>query len=229
MTRETIFPKPWRRLGLTFALAIGLGVSQVGNSLAAEPRSLGWADLVPTVTIGTNPFETLNFRQKNDLVRLYRIEVKEAATANDFAKSQALEIRRRLEAGGLDPDWLFAERERMMAEHTRKISAPNTEILAQTVRMPGYILPLEMDGALAVEFLLVPTVGACVHTPPPAANQLIHVRFPEGYPLRGMYDPVWIIGALEAETQIEQVIYSDGQRDVVSSYTMTATGVEQFK
>ncbi len=229
MRRPTALSALWSHLGLTCALSIGLSLSQVGEGSAAEPRNLGWADLVPTVSIGANPFEALDFRQKNDLARLYRIEVKEAATANDFAKSQALEIRTRLEAGGLDPDWLFAERERMMAEHTRKISAPNTEILAQTIRMPGYILPLEMDGALAVEFLLVPTVGACVHTPPPAANQLVHVRFPEGYPLRGMYDPVWIIGALQAETQVEQVTYSDGQRNVVSSYTMTATGVEQFK
>lgn len=201
----------------------------VTSGFAAEPRNLRWDDLVPTVTVGDNPFEALDFRQKNDLAKLYRIEVKDAATASDFEKSQALTIRENLDADGLDPDWYFAQRERLMAEHTRQFNAPNPEVLAQSVRVPGYILPLEMEGAMAVEFLLVPTVGACVHTPPPAANQLIHVSYPKGYPLRGMYDPVWIIGELQAETQIEMVAYSDGQRNVQSSYVMTAFEVEQYK
>ncbi len=206
-----------------------IGIILATTSQAGEPRNLGWADLVPTVSAGANPFEALDFRQKNDLAKLYRIEVKEAGTANDFARSQAVEIRTRLEVSGLDPDWLFAERERMMAEHTRQFSAPNPEVLDKTVRMPGYILPLEMDGDLAVEFLLVPTVGACIHTPPPAANQLIHVRYPQGYPIRGMYDPVWIVGELQSEQQLELVTYSDGQRNVESTYVMTAIDIEQYR
>ncbi|WP_299426555.1 DUF3299 domain-containing protein [uncultured Shimia sp.] len=229
MPLSITFINPWRHTVRTFVLAIGFLFSQIGDSLAAEPRNLGWDDLVPLVTVGENPFEALDFRQKNDLAKLYRIEVKEAATASSFEKSQAKAIRDSLSADGLDADWYFAERERLMAEHTRQFNAPNPEVLAQSVRVPGYILPLEMDGVLAVEFLLVPTVGACVHTPPPAANQLIHVRYPKGYPLRGMYDPVWIIGELKAETQVEMVSYSDGQRHVQSSYVMTAFEVEQYQ
>lgn len=213
-------------LALVVAL---LGTLSLTEANAGDARNLGWADLVPEVEMGPNPFENLDFRQKNDLVTLYRIEVTEAATANDFARSQASEIRTKLEASGLDPDWLFAERERMMTEHTLRYSAPNPEIIAQPVRMPGYILPLEMDGALAIEFLLVPTVGACVHTPPPAANQLVHVRYPEGYPIRGLYDPVWIVGELQAERQLELVTYSDGQRNVESTYVMTADSIEQYQ
>ncbi|MDO6482535.1 DUF3299 domain-containing protein [Shimia thalassica] len=214
-------------LGRVWVLFLAICCATTGQ--AGEPRNLGWSDLVPTVAMGANPFEALDFRQKNDLAKLYRIEVKEADTANDFARTQALEIRTRLEVGGLDPDWLFSERERMMDEHTRQFSAPNQEVLDTTVRMPGYILPLEMKGTLAVEFLLVPTVGACIHTPPPAANQLIHVRYPQGYPLRGMYDPVWIVGELQAERQLELVTYSDGQRSVESTYVMTAATVEQYR
>ncbi len=38
------------------------------------------------------------------------------------------------------------------------------------------MLPLEMSGPKAVEFLLVPTVEACAHTPPPPPpNQLVYV------------------------------------------------------
>ncbi|WP_164658400.1 DUF3299 domain-containing protein [Tropicibacter sp. Alg240-R139] len=226
--RETIVQKASAVVfKLTGLVCVTVSISSVG--LAAEPRNLGWQDLLPTVTIGENPFETLDFRQRNDLTKLYRIEVKEAATASDFERSQAKDIRENLSADGLDPDWYFEQRKRMMAEHEQQLSAPNPEVLSQTVRVPGYIVPLELDGATAVEFLLVPTAGACIHTPPPPANQMILVRYPPGYPLRGLYDPVWIVGELKAETQVELVTYSDGQLNVQSSYVMTAVEVEQYK
>jgi len=41
------------------------------------------------------------------------------------------------------------------------------------VKIPAYITPLDFDGATTMsEFLLVPYVGACMHTPPPPANRL---------------------------------------------------------
>ncbi len=116
-----------------------------------------------------------------------------------------------------------------MQEHTRQASAPNPEVIAQNVRVPGYIIPLEMKGALAVEFLLVPTVGACIHTPPPDANQMIHVRYPDGYHIRGLYDPDWITGELQAEKQVELVTLSDGQLSLETTYSMNAEGIEQHR
>lgn len=43
------------------------------------------------------------------------------------------------------------------------------------VKLPGYVVPLEEVNGELKEFLLVPYFGACVHTPPPPANQIIHV------------------------------------------------------
>lgn len=226
--RDSIVPKASMLICQLIALVF-TAVSLSSQSHAAEPRALGWDELMPTVTAGDNPFETLDFRQRNDLTKLYRIEVKEASTASDFDRSQAAIIRADLIARGLDPDWYFDQRERLMAEHAQQVNGTNPEVLAQPVRVPGYIVPLELDGALTVEFLLVPTAGACIHTPPPAANQMIHVRYPQGYLLRGLYDPVWIIGELKSETQVELVAYSDGQRNVQSSYVMTPANIEQYK
>ena len=50
------------------------------------------------------------------------------------------------------------------------------ELNGKQVRIAGYLLPTEFSGDRVVEFLLVPTAGACVHTPPPPLNQLVHVR-----------------------------------------------------
>ncbi|MFN5811592.1 MAG: DUF3299 domain-containing protein, partial [Burkholderiales bacterium] len=44
------------------------------------------------------------------------------------------------------------------------------------VRLPGYAVPLDADRSDKREFLLVPYFGACIHTPPPPANQIVLVR-----------------------------------------------------
>ena len=48
--------------------------------------------------------------------------------------------------------------------------------LNKKVRLPGYAVPLDADRSDKREFLLVPYFGACIHTPPPPANQIVLVR-----------------------------------------------------
>ncbi len=43
------------------------------------------------------------------------------------------------------------------------------------VKLPGFVVPLEMDEKKIDQFLLVPYYGACIHVPPPPANQTVHV------------------------------------------------------
>jgi hypothetical protein len=66
------------------------------------------------------------------------------------------------------------------------------------IRIPGFIVPLEVAHHQITQFLLVPFFGACIHVPPPPANQIIHV-FPSKPLKKGMesMDAVWISGMLE--------------------------------
>ncbi|MFB1485978.1 MULTISPECIES: DUF3299 domain-containing protein [unclassified Thiocapsa] len=65
------------------------------------------------------------------------------------------------------------------------------------VRLPGFVVPLELDARKMTEFLLVPYYGACIHVPPPPANQTIHVVAPEGREYVGeLFDTVWVTGTL---------------------------------
>jgi uncharacterized protein len=72
----------------------------------------------------------------------------------------------------------------------------NTALVGQAVRIPGFIVPLEDSKDGLKEFLLVPYFGACVHSPPPPANQIVHV-VPKS-PAKGFrsMDAVWITGTL---------------------------------
>ena len=73
------------------------------------------------------------------------------------------------------------------------------EMDGRAVRIPGFIVPLEFDGEqIITEFFLVPYFGACLHMPPPAPNQIIHVNYEKGLELEALYDPFWITGILSA-------------------------------
>ncbi len=76
-------------------------------------------------------------------------------------------------------------------------NAPTEPELNNTrIKLRGYLLPLEEVAAGHPEFLLVPYYGACVHSPPPPANQIVHV-LPKS-PAKGFrsMDAVWITGTL---------------------------------
>jgi hypothetical protein len=66
------------------------------------------------------------------------------------------------------------------------------------IRIPGFIVPLEVAHHQITEFLLVPYFGGCIHVPPPPSNQIIHV-FPAKPLKKGLQsmDTVWISGELK--------------------------------
>jgi len=91
--------------------------------------------------------------------------------------------------------------------------APVVESLdGKHVKIPAYITPLEFDGQTeAKEFLLVPYVGACMHTPPPPANQIVHAQSPKIVKIPGIYEAVWAIGTIHADT-VKSDIAESGYR-----------------
>ena len=75
------------------------------------------------------------------------------------------------------------------------------ELDGKRVKIAAYITPLEFDGqSLMSEFLLVPYVGACMHTPPPPANQVVHAESATAIEQRDIYEPVWAVGTIRTET-----------------------------
>ncbi|MDP2242704.1 DUF3299 domain-containing protein [Pseudomonas sp.] len=74
------------------------------------------------------------------------------------------------------------------------------ELDGQAVKLPGYIVPLDVtEEGRVTEFLLVPYFGACIHVPPPPSNQIVHVTTELGVLLDALYQPFWIEGAMKVE------------------------------
>lgn len=74
-----------------------------------------------------------------------------------------------------------------------------TSLAGRRVRLPGFAIPLEAKGEKISEFLLVPYFGACIHTPPPPANQIVHVVSPKPLPRMRSMDAVWVSGTLSLQ------------------------------
>ena len=75
-----------------------------------------------------------------------------------------------------------------------------TELNGKRVKIGGYVVPLDFDATSIKEFLLVPFVGACIHVPPPPANQIIYVTYARGLEVTRPFDPVAVTGPIRAET-----------------------------
>jgi hypothetical protein len=99
----------------------------------------------------------------------------------------------------------------------------NKDLNGVRVKIPGYIVPLQITGTGRVlEFLLVPYFGACIHVPPPPPNQIVYVRMKQGIDLNSVYDAHWITGRLKTavfESKMASAAYSlEGEKDELYKY-----------
>jgi hypothetical protein len=147
-------------------------VPQVQPALSAEPPPPGAGVPGPTRTIGWEQLIPAGWDPYKDLKALNLDTLKD----NDPKADEALKKMRKM--------W---------------DNAPiNPLILGQSVRLPGYMVPLEDLPEGTKEFLLVPYFGACVHSPPPPANQIVHVVLDKPSKRFRLMDTLWVTGPLSA-------------------------------
>jgi hypothetical protein len=93
------------------------------------------------------------------------------------------------------------------AAHQLAPDAPMVKALdGLQVRLPGYIVPLEVsEEGRVTEFLLVPYFGACIHVPPPPPNQIVHVTSELGVKVDELYQPYWIEGPMKVKTSSSEL------------------------
>jgi hypothetical protein len=100
-------------------------------------------------------------------------------------------------------------------------SAPlNENLNGQKIRIAGFAIPIERKGERVKEFLLVPYFGACIHTPPPPANQIIHAKANRYLDGVQMMLPITVFGTIQ--TQRNQTDWG------VSGYSLSVDKVERY-
>ncbi len=92
-----------------------------------------------------------------------------------------------------------------------------TTFSGKTVRLPGYLVPLDLVAEGGTEFLLVPYFGACIHVPPPPPNQVVHVTTETAYAMQSLFEPVYVTGVFEVTqrtTELADVAYALVAEDI---------------
>lgn len=115
------------------------------------------------------------------------------------------------------------EAERLMSElRAAWDNAPVVEKLnGKTIRLPGFVVPLDFEADRINEFLLVPYFGACIHVPPPPANQIVFVKSETGIEIERLYDAVIIQGRMETAAVSSSL--------AEAGYTLHATDVSPYE
>lgn len=172
-------------------LALALAATAALSAHAEAPRQLNWADLVPKTAAAA----------KKQLKTFFGPPAG-GAPDNKSAYLDSFDIRSRPEDTAGAPPPRVPEGKFMSRPANRANAAPPelmTELDGQTVKIGGYVVPLDFKATKITEFLLVPFVGACIHVPPPPANQIVYVKAKDGFTVKGEFDPVYVTGKMSAK------------------------------
>ena len=198
---------------------------------AAEPRKLQWEDLAVRLSAADNPFAQLSMDSLAALSRVAATRDRQArgepVNAQQLADERA--ASRQLGDAGVDVAALLAQRDAVAERKRRAARSVNVALDGQTVRIPGYVLPLEFAGTKVTEFLLVPWFGACIHTPPPDANQIVHVKLDKPAEIERAFASVWVTGRMAARPLKKSVYVGDGASDIDIGYALQASQVEAYR
>ena len=179
-----------------------------------------------------NPFDRLDPEVLEDLGIIVRarsdVDLGLLDKNSDEYKS-VLAVEQKLLKNGVDVKGLLAKAEALRLEVERRGTLVNQDLAGKVIRMPGYALPLEQSADGVTEFLLVPYVGACIHVPPPPANQIVFVSLSTPYKINNLYEPVWITGRMNVEAASRNLSFVDGAAPVQTGYRIDGVAVTPYE
>lgn len=81
----------------------------------------------------------------------------------------------------------------------------NMVLDGMAVKLPGYIIPIDVGTEGVTSFVFVPYTGACIHVPPPPPNQVVFVTSETPWPNDQLFDAVWVYGTMSAKLQSNEL------------------------
>ena len=196
-----------------------------------EPLVLDWDDLRVKVSI-EDPFKDMT-REQLVKLRFYESTVSMQQRFPEVVSEEEVEeaedAKSWLIEQGIDVEGVLAKREEIKKLRRRRAISTNPDLDGKQVRIPGYLLPLEYEGKKVTDFLLVPWVGACIHTPAPPPNQIVYVTLEQPFEVRSQFEPVWVTGELMIDDVLKDLFLVDGSAEIYISYLVSEGGVERYK
>ena len=219
------------RLSAIAAMALSV-VFALATDLHAR-KLIKWTNLLPQATALQDPLNVLTQDQRFDIetiiwARSLTAEEREL-DHNRQPVEDAAKYERAFAKAGLNVEKLIEDQRAYEAEVERRQKLVNNSLNGADVKLAGYLLPLEFSETGEKDFLLVPYVGACVHVPPPPANQIVLVRLAEKMIVKDLFTPVWISGHMKTKQSSKALNLVDGTRNVTVGYHIDGATAEIFK
>ncbi len=216
-------------------LFAGLGLVLAAGAFAATPvKTVVWDDLVPKFSTAL-----IDPLAGHELYRRLEIEtIIWARRLNDQERSSeefkpgvedAQHFEDEMRKQGVDPDKLVREYKIWQLQVEERNKQVVSELDGTQIKLAGYLLPLEYSEKGEKEFLLVPYVGACIHSPAPPPNQIVFVELNQSFKPEELYAPVWVTGTMRTKTSSRALSYVDGSADIPVGYTLEAKLIEAYQ
>ena len=210
----------------TIFLIILISVFTTNPVSSAAPTTIGWGDLIPQFPSQEDPLAGLSEEEVDYaewIIYLREYLPKEITPAEQEFHDEMTAAMAKLEKKGIDIDAIIADRQ-------YRNKAVNNELNGELIKLAGYLLPLDLSGTTVKDFLLVPWIGACIHTPPPPPNQIVHAvsETPTSFELDNIFKPVSVTGKLEVKSHSQELFLVDGSSDIDIGYSLEVHKIEDY-
>lgn len=194
---------------------------------ASNIKEIKWEDLIPALPEAEDPLAGLS-DEKVGLVE-WIIYLKENLPKEVTPESEAFQEEMEIALPVLEKEGIFIDE--IIKERNMRNSSVNEKLNNKQIQIAGYLLPLDLSGEKITDFLLVPTIGACIHVPPPPPNQIIHAVSvkPISFKIENMFLPVTITGKLKIQSLSKELYLVDGSSDINIGYSMSVDLIEDYK
>ena len=191
-----------------------------------DPITIEWQSLRPETAQNPITLPDLSDEERLQLQRVFTLMQSSGLQDTD----RIALIKKQLKSKGIDVDELLELRRLYIQAQKKSAEAITTAFDGKNVRIPGFLVPIEFsDAMVTTDFLLVPVAGACIHMPPPPANQIVRISFPEGYKVKNVQYPVWVEGVIASSVKSEDVYIVDGTSNITMGYSLNASKVVDYE
>lgn len=223
-------------------LAASISLASIVIGYAESVRELKWEDLLPPTLFAVEDeargvLESILALPASEREQYYAVELelwlRDALASGSRKESSLTDKERKVLAekpSEVYPNalalWTKVMKSQKRLEEQHK--TVDSRIDGERIRIPGYALPLEFDGTNVRDFLLVPYVGACIHTPPPPLNQIVFVSAAASFESEGLFSPVWVEGVISTKGGSHNLSFVDGQAPIDAGYTVDAAKIKTY-
>ncbi|RDX33591.1 DUF3299 domain-containing protein [Arcobacter sp. HD9-500m-PIT-SAG02] len=192
-------------------------------------QAINWEDLEGKVEAYDDPFEKLSEDQMYNLSVLYEVQQMDASQVDKYLLEDMAEAKQSLEKDKIDVKYYFDQAERIAKKREKESKLTNSTLNNKKVKLSGFSLALGLNEGKIQEFLFVPYIGACIHSPAPPLNQILYVKSLKPVKVDDRFEPLTIKGTLQIKKNKNKLFLTDGEDEVESAYTFLADEIKPYE